>query len=126
MRYKHNITEFLGQPIVLTFGASWCGFCREKNQELKKILLEFEGKISAKIVSISLEENTENWIQMLREDQLPWVQGNISLKAQRASIARKFLAQQIPKTILINADHMVLLHEPSKEDLISFLKGELK
>lgn len=123
---KHDITEFLGKPIVLSFGASWCGPCREKNQELKKILSELKGKLNAEIVSISLEESTENWIQMLRDDQLPWAQGNISLKSERALVAKKFLAHQIPKTILIDAKGVVVLHEPNIKDLVSFLKGELK
>lgn len=123
---KHQINEYFGKPIVLTLGASWCGPCREKNQELKKILSELGGKISAEIVSISLEENTKNWIQMLRDDQLPWAQGNISSKSERALVAKRFLAHQIPKTILIDAKGVVVLHEPNIKDLVSFLKGELK
>jgi hypothetical protein len=63
---------------------------------------------------------------MLRDDRLPWAQGNISLKSERALIAEKFLAHQIPKTILIDAKGVVVLHEPNMKDLISFLKGELK
>lgn len=66
-----DIKSFLGKTTLVDFWASWCGPCRIKHPELIKLKKRFEDE-NFDIVSISIDDNNNNWIEAIEKDNLNW------------------------------------------------------
>jgi len=70
---RHNIIDTNSKLTMLVFWASWCGPCRMEIPLLKEIQTEYKGK-GLDIVSISIDENMDNWKQALSHEKMNWSQ----------------------------------------------------
>lgn len=57
--------------ILIDFWASWCNPCLKEIPHLKSLYEQY-GNQGFEIVSISIDENEEDWIRKSEEVQLPW------------------------------------------------------
>ncbi len=58
---------------MLVFWASWCGPCRMEIPILKEIQNEYKGR-GLNLVSISIDDNKDNWTKALSHEKMPWTQ----------------------------------------------------
>ncbi len=68
-----NIIDPTSKLNMLVFWASWCGPCRMEIPILKEIQNEYKGK-GLNLVSISIDENKDNWEKALRQEKMGWTQ----------------------------------------------------
>lgn len=70
---RHNIIDTNSKLTMLVFWASWCGPCRMEIPLLKEIQNEYKGK-GLNLVSISIDEEKDNWEKALRQEKMIWTQ----------------------------------------------------
>lgn len=111
---------FRGKYLLLDFWASWCGPCRKKSQQLKKLYNE-EAQKNLNIMGVSLDATEPAWQYALKEDRLPWNQVIMPDKNNNY-IKKIYNVYSIPKTILFSPSGEVLQINPSIEFLLELLK----
>lgn len=116
-----NLSECLGNYILLDFWASWCGPCRAENPNLVKLYQKYHPK-GLEIFGVSLDMTKEAWIQGIAEDQLPWIHvSDIKYWACEPSIA--YGARAIPTNFLIDPQGTIIARNVMGADLAQLLEG---
>jgi len=98
-----DITSFLGKITLVDFWASWCGPCRIKHPDLIKLKKKFENE-SFDIVSVSIDDKKNNWLQAVEKDNLNWT-NLIDIDKQ---VNNELGVQAIPFNYLIDENGIVL------------------
>lgn len=68
-----NILPSDKKYILVEFWASWCSPCRAEIPHLKEVYKKYNQN-GFDIISISIDDNTNNWNKALSEEKLPWRQ----------------------------------------------------
>ncbi len=82
--------------------ASWCQPCREEIPELKKIYKQFSDNSNFQMVSISLDNNREDWQKALALKKMPWQQLLLPSGLNKYSNEIFKFEGLIPTTIFLN------------------------
>lgn len=70
---RHPIIDTNSRLIMLIFWASWCVPCRMEIPLLKEIQNEYKGT-GLNLVSISIDDNKDNWMKALNQEKMSWAQ----------------------------------------------------
>jgi thiol-disulfide isomerase/thioredoxin len=73
LNQRGNIIDPAAKLNMLVFWASWCGPCRKEIPLLKEIQNNYKGK-GLNLVSISIDEDKDNWEKALRQEKMNWTQ----------------------------------------------------
>ena len=101
-----SLKESLGKATLIDFWASWCGPCRQENPNVVALYNAFHSK-GLNIISVSLDENAEEWKKAIAKDKLSWIHVS-NLKKMKDSIALQYGVTQIPTTFLLDAKGKVI------------------
>ena len=66
-----TIKSFLGKTTLVDFWASWCGPCRVKHPKLIELKNKFK-ETDFDILSVSIDDNKQNWLTAVEKDKLKW------------------------------------------------------
>jgi len=121
-----------GRIILLDFWASWCGPCRRANPNLVALYDRYKDKSfkGAKkgftIVSVSLDQNKEAWVQAISNDKLAWPFHMSDLGGWQSKPAEIYGVQFVPQAFLVSADGKIIgkymTSEAAEADLQKLLK----
>ncbi len=69
-----RLTEILddNEYVLVEFWASWCGPCRAEIPHMKEAYEKYRDQ-GFEIVSVSLDEEQEDWQEASTEEQIPWI-----------------------------------------------------
>ncbi|MGL2964735.1 TlpA family protein disulfide reductase [Flavobacterium sp. RSB2_4_14] len=112
-----SLKESLGKVTLIDFWASWCQPCREANPEVVSLYNEFNKK-GLNIISVSLDDNAENWKSAIAKDGLTWTQVS-NLKEMKDPIALQYGITQIPTTFLLDSNGKIIAIDLNGESLKS-------
>lgn len=126
---KHNLSSLLdGKIVYIDLWATWCGPCCREIPYLEKIVEQYKDNDNVKFISISCDQDKEEWLKKLERDKPEWPQyifdektGNQFMKEMQATgIPRFFLIGRDGKFILINATR------PSNPKMVEELEAALQ
>ncbi len=110
-----TLDKLKGKVVYINVWASWCGPCKIEIPYLKKLEEDFHNKNIA-FVSISLDQNKEDWIKMIQEKDLHGYQ-LFADNAWRSSIVQDYVIRAIPRFILIDkSGKIVNVNAPRPSD----------
>ncbi len=118
-----TLSSFYGQYILLDFWASWCPPCRGQNIYVVHAYNKFKNR-DFTVVSVSLDENQEDWLKAIKDDRLTWT--NLSeLRKWKSDLNKTYHVRSIPTNYLINPEGKIIARDLVGDDLITFLDKAL-
>lgn len=101
--------------ILLEFGASFCGPCRQENPNLLKAYQQYKDQ-GFEIVSVWLDESKKHWETTVQKDQMIWTTV-CDLKGMKGEVPLIYNVNGIPDNFLLDADRKVIAMDLRGEQL---------
>lgn len=118
-----NSLQQKNEYVLVEFWASWCGPCIGSIPALKDLYSSYN-QYGFEIVSISLDDEQDPWVEASEEYKLPWV--NLGeLKGFDGEVATSFGVTFIPKSYLVDKDGQIVIKDGSPEELKAFFAETL-
>ena len=120
---SHKLSEYVGNGhwLFVDMWASWCGPCRA---EMPHVVAAYEKyhKKGLEMVSISLDNQKEDWVKAITALNMPWTHLS-DLKGWQSIVCDVYKVWAIPDNLLINPQGEIVarnlrgetLHEKLKE-----------
>ncbi|MCQ2068367.1 MAG: AhpC/TSA family protein [Bacteroidaceae bacterium] len=123
---KAKLSDYIGKNkiVLLDFWASWCTPCLNEIPNLKAAYKKFKSK-GFEIVSVSVDDGTDEWIKAVKDNGMNWVQlwnGEDMVN----SAAVKYSITAIPSTFLIDADGTIIGRNLRDKELEEALEDYFK
>jgi len=115
-----KLSSLKGKVLILDFWASWCGPCRFSNKHLVKLYNKYKDK-GLEILSVSLDEEVNDWKKAVTKDKITWVQG-IDRGGWDALAAIKWQVDALPSSFVVDKNGDVVAINLEKEDLEKKIK----
>jgi thiol-disulfide isomerase/thioredoxin len=121
---KVSLNNFIGKIVYLDFWASWCAPCRLEIPHAKKLEEQFKNK-DVVFLGVSIDQNKESWMKVIRENDIKGVQVIID---SSTDIEKLYNIKGIPRYLIIDREGKIVSNNakrPSGEvwkDLESLLK----
>lgn len=102
----HKLSDYRGQYVVVDFWAAWCGICRTENPKMQNLYINYTNK-NVEVLGVCLDANTENWKNVIAEDQLTYIQ-LIDNEAFNSKVASTYGITSVPFLMLLDPDGVIL------------------
>lgn len=119
-----SLETFKDKYLILTFAASHCEFCEPEYAELSAIQNTFPAKELA-ILTISLDENKEDWKKSAQEKGINWIQV-IDSAGWNSNMASLYNVFSIPCNYLIDKDRTIIGSKLQVDSIQAILNEKIK
>ncbi|HLA29229.1 MAG TPA: TlpA disulfide reductase family protein [Syntrophales bacterium] len=103
---KFRLSENIGKPVLLIFGATWCPFCRDEIPRLKDIYANY-GKRGLVMLNIDIQESKEKVSRFASSYKLPYR----VLLDEEADVAESYGVRGVPTMVLIDKKGMIVCRQ---------------
>lgn len=115
-----NTTQYRGSFLLIHFWASWCKPCRVENRKLRKIYDKLKEK-QLKILNVSSDTDRGKWKKAIKKDAILWDNVIDTVKSNSEILTKYNAVYSLPQTYLIDTKGIVILINPSINELESKL-----
>lgn len=122
-----SLDDFKGKVTYIDIWATWCLPCRGEIPALKELEKKFHGKDVA-FVSISIDQNKDEWKEFVKSEDLKGVQ-LFAENAFESQFIQDYGIRQIPTFIIIDKEGKIVNADaprPSSDEITGVLEGLLK
>lgn len=122
-----SLDDFKGKVTYIDIWATWCLPCRGEIPALKELEKKFHGKDVA-FVSISIDQNKDEWKEFVKSEDLKGVQ-LFAENAFESQFIQDYGIRQIPTFIIIDKEGKIVNADaprPSSNEITGLLEGLLK
>ncbi len=113
---SYEVTKsFENNEFLICFWASWCGPCIREIPFLKTIYSKYQIK-GLELLSISTDEDENDWKKCLKTQNMPWLQTIVSKIKQKEEFQKHFKVGFIPQIFLVNKDGIIIYHNAQNND----------
>lgn len=122
-----SLDDFKGKVTYIDIWATWCLPCRGEIPALKELEKKFHGKDVA-FVSISIDQNKDEWKEFVKSEDLKGVQ-LFAENAFDSQFIQDYGIRQIPTFIIIDKEGKIVNADaprPSSDEITGLLEGLLK
>ncbi len=122
-----SLDDFKGKVTYIDIWATWCLPCRGEIPALKELEKKFHGKDVA-FVSISIDQNKDEWKEFVKSEDLKGVQ-LFAENAFESQFIQDYGIRQIPTFIIIDKEGKIVNADaprPSSDEITNLLEGLLK
>lgn len=122
-----SLDDFKGKVTYIDIWATWCLPCRGEIPALKELEKKFHGKDVA-FVSISIDQNKDEWKEFVKSEDLKGVQLFVE-NAFESQFIQDYGIRQIPTFIIIDKEGKIVNADaprPSSDEITGLLEGLLK
>ncbi len=103
---NYTLSAQRGHYTLVDFWASWCGPCKGEIPYMKTAYEKYHSK-GFEIISVSLDDKKEKWLDALKQFQMPWI--HISdVKGFSSKVNELYYVPSIPKTLLLDANGVII------------------
>ena len=110
-----SLSSLKGKVVLIDFWASWCGPCRRENPNVVRVYNTYK-QYGFDILSVSLDDNKNSWIQAIASDGLIWHHVS-DLKKWQSVAGQLYNVHGIPHTVLIDREGKIVAKGLRGEEL---------
>ncbi len=117
-----------GKVTYIDFWATWCGPCCAEIPYMEKLAEHYKNNSKIELISISLDDNKNKWLEKLERDKPQWRQFIIPDNFN-SDFAKEFNVTGIPRFMLFDADGKIIdinARRPSDDNIKEILEQHIK
>lgn len=101
------LSDLKGKALYIDFWASWCKPCCDEIPYLQKLVNDLGKDTELEVISISLDENDDDWHTALKNENPSWKQ-YIASKEGLKTISRVYGINSIPRFMLLDSKGCII------------------
>lgn len=100
---RFRLSDLRGNYVLVEFGESSCELCEAEQSNLMDLYLKYLEK-DFEILSLSLDNDKQNWINYLKNGEKPWIQIWDSTGYEKSSVIKDYLNPGLPFYFIVDKD----------------------
>ncbi|MFT6319742.1 MAG: thiol-disulfide isomerase/thioredoxin [Granulosicoccus sp.] len=131
---KSDLTKLEGKYVLIDFWGSWCGPCIAEVPGLTTLFdkyhtSKFKNADGFDIVGVGVEKEEKRWRRAIGKYKLVWenhvFDENTNFRFFNSKVAKLYGITEVPTKYLLDEKGVIVLVNPSVEELDEFLRGQL-
>lgn len=117
-----SLKDMRGKIIFIDVWSSWCGPCREKVPDIKKIYKKYKNK-GLEVIGISLDTDKQKWLNAIKKDKQTWISycEPTDFLNNKNEFTKRFHIYGIPRNYLIDENGILVGQDLDPESLNAWL-----